>query len=69
MVHFFDARRAYLGSRLLGPWHAETPTWNAVGGRLEVPTEATEAILQVGLNGATGRLSLDDLRLAVEARD
>lgn len=69
LLHFFDGRRAYLGSRVLGPWAAEVPTWAAVGGRLEVPAEATEAIVQVGLNGATGTLSLDDLRLAVEARD
>lgn len=69
MLHFFDARRAYLGSRVLGPWHADVPTWADVDGRLEVPADAAEAILQVGLNGATGTLSLDDLRLSVEARD
>jgi protein-L-isoaspartate(D-aspartate) O-methyltransferase len=69
MLHFFDARRAYLGSRLLGPWSAEVPTWADVEGRLEVPPEATEAIVQVGLNGATGTLALDDLRLSVEGRD
>ena len=69
MLHFFDARRGYLGSRLLGPWTAEVPSWAAVGGRLEVPPEATEAIVQVGLNGATGTLALDDLRLSVEGRD
>jgi protein-L-isoaspartate(D-aspartate) O-methyltransferase len=69
VLHFFDARRGYLGSRSLGPWHAEVPTWTAVEGRLDVPAEAAEAILQAGLNGATGTLSLDDLRLAVEARD
>lgn len=69
MLHFFDARRGYLGSGSLEPWHADVPTWAAVGGRLEVPAEATEAIVQVGLNGATGTLSLDDLSLAAEARD
>ncbi len=69
MLHFFDTRRAYLGSRVLGPWHADAPTWTAVDGRLEVPADATEAILQVGLNGATGTLSLDELHLAGEARD
>ncbi|MFM9057871.1 MAG: protein-L-isoaspartate(D-aspartate) O-methyltransferase [Planctomycetaceae bacterium] len=69
IMHCFDARRAYLGSRWLGPWHADAPTWAAVHGRLEVPAEAAEAILQVGLNGSTGTLSLDDLRLAVEPRD
>jgi protein-L-isoaspartate(D-aspartate) O-methyltransferase len=69
ILHFFDARRAHLGSRVLGPWHAEEPTWTAAGGRIEVPEEAAEAIVQVGLNGATGTLSLDDLRLSVEARD
>ena len=69
MLHFFDARRGYLGSQVLGPWSAEVPAWAAVSGRLAVPADATEAIVQVGLNGATGTLSLDDLRLAVEARD
>ncbi|MFM7108229.1 MAG: protein-L-isoaspartate(D-aspartate) O-methyltransferase [Planctomycetaceae bacterium] len=69
MLHFFGARRAYLGSGVLGPWHADVPTWAAVEGRLDVPPEATEAIVQVGLNGATGTLSLDDLRLSAVARD
>jgi len=69
MLHFFDGRRAYLGSRSLGPWHAEVPTWTGVSDRLEVPEEAAEAIVQVGLNGATGTLSLDDLNLTGEGRD
>ncbi len=69
MLHFFDARRAYLGSCVLGPWHADAPTWTTVSGRLAVPPEATEAIVQVGLNGSTGTLALDDLRLTAEARD
>ena len=68
-LHFFDARRAHVGTQVLGPWHADMPAWTHVGGRIAVPTEAAEAILQVGLNGATGRLALDDLRLAPRARE
>lgn len=69
LMHFFDSRRAYLGSRSLGSWIADMPAWTAVSGRLEVPAEAAEAIVQTGLNGATGTLALDDLRLVPQARD
>jgi len=69
VVHFFDSRRAYLGSRSLGPWSADVPAWTTVSGRLEVPADAAEAIVQAGLNGATGTLALDDLRLVPQARD
>jgi hypothetical protein len=35
---------------------------------IAVPTWAREAILQVGMMGATGRLDVDDVRIAGVAR-
>lgn len=69
LLHFYDARRAYLGSQQLPAWTADVPVWTVVAGTLAVPRNAQEAIIQVGLNGATGVLSLDDLKLTPQRRN
>jgi protein-L-isoaspartate(D-aspartate) O-methyltransferase len=64
VLHFFDSRRMPIGVSRLPPWTSETTAWTAVSGQLAVPRGAQEMIVQVGLNGATGTLSLDDVQLA-----
>jgi protein-L-isoaspartate(D-aspartate) O-methyltransferase len=62
MITFYDDRRAAVGEVSTGPltgsfdWREERQT-------LRVPLRAREAILRIGLLGATGRLSLDNLEL------
>lgn len=68
LLHFFDAQRRPVGVQQLGPWRSNVPTWTTVSGVIPVPRGAHEAIVQVGLNGATGTLSLDDLRLEPVSR-
>jgi protein-L-isoaspartate(D-aspartate) O-methyltransferase len=68
-IHFFDARRMPIGAQQLGPWYNDQDEWSTEQASLPVPRGAQEAIVQVGLNGATGVLSLDDLRLIPEPRD
>ena len=61
-VHFYDAVRRPIGNGRVGGWIG-TSGWRRVSGRIKVPPKAREAIIRVGLNGATGTLCIDDIRL------
>jgi len=67
VVHYFDADRRHIGEAHLGPW-AGSFGWNRVSGDLAIPYAAREAILHVGLNGGTGELSIDDVRVTPQPR-
>lgn len=67
VVHFFDADRRPLGEEHIGPWQG-TFEWKQVVKNLAVPPKAREAILRIGLNGGTGTLCVDDVRLSPVAR-
>ncbi|GAF77635.1 unnamed protein product, partial [marine sediment metagenome] len=40
-----------------------TFAWQSETGRIAVPTRAREAILRIGLLGAVGEISFDDIQL------
>ena len=52
-VGFYDAQRRPLGQQWLGPWQG-TQNWQLVEESFRVPPASREAILRVGLFGATG---------------
>jgi len=62
IIHFYDKIRRNIGQAYLGPWigsrdwHRETKT-------IPIPPQAREAVIQLGLNGGTGTLSVDDLKI------
>lgn len=62
VVTYYDERRSALADELLGPFHG-TFDWYARTAVLPVPAAAREAIVRVGLLGATGDLWVDDLRV------
>jgi len=66
-IHFFDAEQRPLGDQILGPWEG-TFSWRSVTGEARVPPHTHSAVVRVGLNGATGRLSVDDLRVGPSVR-
>jgi protein-L-isoaspartate(D-aspartate) O-methyltransferase len=67
-VTFYDERRATVGHEALGPWRGTFP-WQQDRAMLTVPIKAREAVLRIGLLGATGELSLDAIELrSVPAR-
>ncbi|MFV0442355.1 MAG: protein-L-isoaspartate(D-aspartate) O-methyltransferase [Planctomycetaceae bacterium] len=68
VLHFFDARRAPVGVEHLPPWTSDTLAWTPVSGVLPVPRGTQEMIVQIGLNGCTGVLSLDDVQLTPQPR-
>jgi protein-L-isoaspartate(D-aspartate) O-methyltransferase len=62
VITFYDDRRAAVGEASVGPFSG-TFDWREENGTVRVPLRAREAVLRIGLLGATGRLSLDDLTL------
>jgi len=64
LIIFYDAQRKVAGQALLGPWQGTFP-WRSQSVIVAVPPEAREAIIQIGLCGATGTLCVD--RMSVEA--
>ena len=68
VVTFYDERRRQLESHPVGPFFGSF-NWTNRQAAVPVPVRAREAIIRIGLLGAIGELSLDDLRLeAAQAR-
>ncbi len=67
VVSFYDAERVPLGNQWLGPWSG-TRGWRKVSKTMEVPRRAREAILRVGLFGATGEMKVDDVSVSAVHR-
>uniref|UniRef100_A0A7C4LLM0 Protein-L-isoaspartate O-methyltransferase n=1 Tax=Schlesneria paludicola TaxID=360056 RepID=A0A7C4LLM0_9PLAN len=62
VLHFYDENRRVVGEPVLGPW-TNSSDWVQTQKVIPVPQKAREVILRVGLNGATGKLWVDDVRL------
>lgn len=60
VIHYYDERRKPLASNRVGEWTVGT-RWERLDHTMNVPSEAREAIVQFGLNGATGKVSIDDV--------
>lgn len=61
-IAFYDKERRPIGLQAVGDWRG-TFAWTGFSGRIAVPKAAREAVVQIGLEGATGTASFD--RLAV----
>jgi protein-L-isoaspartate(D-aspartate) O-methyltransferase len=62
VVSFYDERRAVVGEEAIGPFQG-TFGWRREERSIRVPLRAREAILRIGLLGAVGALSIDEVRL------
>jgi protein-L-isoaspartate(D-aspartate) O-methyltransferase len=62
VIMFYDENRAMVSQGFVGPWTG-TFGWQRETRRLEVPPRAREAIIRVGLFGAVGEISFDDIEL------
>ena len=62
IITFYDANRATVGNAGMGPWRGTFP-WKEQSARIDVPNAAREAIARIGLHGAVGELSIDNIRL------
>ena len=63
-ITFYDEQRREIGHMLLGPFWG-TADWHPVTRTTRVPPAAREGIVRLGLFGATGELSFDDVRIRV----
>jgi len=61
-ISYYDEQRRDLGMFSLGPYRG-TRDWRTDSRLLRVPPNAREAIIRIGLFGATGRIDFDDIRL------
>ncbi len=63
-ITFYDKRRAMLGTETIGPFR-DSFDWMQKKRVVEVPVHTREAIIRIGLLGATGELDLDDLEVSI----
>ncbi len=64
-IRFFDDQHSLLGTQWLGTFHG-THAWKQESRVFRVPTECREAIVSIGLFGATGGISFDQIQLQAE---
>ena len=62
VIYFFDGKRLPMGTVFVGPWLANDE-WTRVSKSIPIPGTAREMIIQVGLNGATGTVSVDGMQI------
>jgi protein-L-isoaspartate(D-aspartate) O-methyltransferase len=61
-MFFYDENRAPIVEKGLGPWRSDCE-WKKESKAIEVPVRAREAVIRIGMFGATGEVSLDDLQI------
>ena len=67
MIHFYDSVRRPVGDVVAGSWIRDSE-WHRSLRNIAVPVKAREAVLRLSLNGATGRMDIDDLKLVPKPR-
>jgi protein-L-isoaspartate(D-aspartate) O-methyltransferase len=67
LVSFYDEHRNTIAPQWLGPFRGTQP-WQHKTKRIRVPPEAREGFVRLGLFGAVGQVSLDDVQLRVVSR-
>ncbi len=66
-ISFYDESRRDVGLAVMGPYLGTTD-WHRASRSIRVPPQAREGILRLGLFGATGEVSFDDVRITPVAR-
>ena len=66
-VNFFDVSRRRIGDEIALRW-VGTFDWRSEKGTVRVPESAREAIIRIGLAGATGRLDVDAITMTVQPK-
>ncbi len=62
IVNFYDEKRALIDAPVFSSWRG-TFDWQSETRSLNVPLRAREAIMYIGLLGATGEVSFDEIKL------
>jgi protein-L-isoaspartate(D-aspartate) O-methyltransferase len=64
VITFYDQERREVGMEWLGPWRSGQP-WSRQRRLIRIPPAAREAIVRIGLFGATGEVGFDDVQLTL----
>jgi protein-L-isoaspartate(D-aspartate) O-methyltransferase len=67
-LSFYDADRRDLGTEILGPFRGSKDRWQRLESEVRVPQKTRDVILRIGMFGATGTASFDDIELEVTKR-
>ena len=67
-IHFYDDNRKDFEQVRVGPWLGTSGDWRTVERTVTVSPKAREMILRVGLNGATGKLWVDNVKMSFKPR-
>ncbi len=68
VIHFYDDNRRAFENIPVGPWLGTSGDWRSVNKTITVPLKAREMIVRIGLNGATGKLWMDDIQMTTKPR-
>jgi protein-L-isoaspartate(D-aspartate) O-methyltransferase len=67
LVAFYDEIRNPVGEGTVGPWRG-TFAWQQKTAVIDVPPRAREAVIYIGMRGAVGKLSLDDIKIEAQKK-
>ncbi|MBX7165480.1 MAG: protein-L-isoaspartate(D-aspartate) O-methyltransferase, partial [Pirellulales bacterium] len=62
VVTFYNQNRAAITTKWLGPWRG-TFKWEYFSGKIAVPPQTRDAIIRIGLHGATGSALYDAIEI------
>jgi len=62
-VRYYDVERQPIGDAVGPPSWVGSFDWKSMKATLPIPRNASEAIVRIGLHGATGRLCVDSIRM------
>jgi protein-L-isoaspartate(D-aspartate) O-methyltransferase len=68
VIHFYDDNRKNFEVQSIGPWLGTSGSWRSVSRTITVPAKTREMIIRVGLNGATGKLWVDGIKMTPRPR-
>jgi protein-L-isoaspartate(D-aspartate) O-methyltransferase len=68
VMHFYDENRKNFHHENIGPWLGTSGDWRTTSRTVQVPPRTREMIIRVGLNGATGKLWVDNIKMTFKPR-
>ena len=68
VIHFYDENRKGFHGESIGPWLGTSSDWRSTSKSILVPPKAREMIVRIGLNGATGKLWVDGVKMTFKPR-
>ena len=68
VIHFYDENRKSFQVETIGPWLGTSGDWRSTSRTFLIPPKTREMIMRIGLNGATGKLWIDNVQMTFKPR-